>query len=137
MANTDAIFKSLYSRQSQIAELSRGLLEDNLPKILSYSNGVFELEPRRLAVIARLITQKYNELLIDELGKEMSDVSTLRYRKGEYAATKDKLTPAIDAYIKELLENPNAGIILDNYAALYNLDDSKVRDIKGLQYRYK
>lgn len=137
VANTDAIFKSLYSRQSQIAELSRGLLEDNLPKILSYSNGVFELEPRRLAVIARLITQKYNELLIDELGKEMSDVSTLRYRKGEYAATKDKLTPAIDAYIKELLENPNAGIILDNYAALYNLDDSKVRDIKGLQYRYK
>ena len=137
VANTDAIFKSLYSRQSQIAELSRGLLEDNLPKILSYSNGAFELEPRRLAVIARLITQKYNELLIDELGKEMSDVSTLRYRKGEYAATKDKLTPAIDAYIKELLENPNAGIILDNYAALYNLDDSKVRDIKGLQYRYK
>ena len=137
VANTDAIFKSLYSRQSQIAELSRGLLEDNLPKILSYSNGAFELEPRRLAVIARLITQKYNELLIDELGKEMSNVSTLRYRKGEYAATKDKLTPAIDAYIKELLENPNAGIILDNYAALYNLDDSKVRDIKGLQYRYK
>ena len=137
VANTDAIFKSLYSRQSQIAELSRGLLEDNLPKILSYSNGAFELEPRRLAVIARLITQKYNELLIDELGKEMSDVPTLRYRKGEYAATKDKLTPAIDAYIKELLENPNAGIILDNYATLYNLDDSKVRDIKGLQYRYK
>ena len=137
VANTDAIFKSLYSRQSQIAELSRCLLEDNLPKILSYSNGVFELEPRRLAVIARLITQKYNELLIDELGKEMSDVSTLRYRKGEYAATKDKLTPAIDAYIKELLENPNAGIILDKKAALYNLDDSKVRDIKGLQYRYK
>ena len=136
VSNMDAILKSLYSRQSQIAELSRGLLEDNLSKIFLYSNGAFELEPRRLAVIARLITQKYNELLIDELGKEMSDTSTLRYRKGEYAATKDKLASEIDAYLRELLESPNAAVILDNYADLYNLDDSKVRDIKGLQYRY-
>lgn len=136
VANTDAIFKSLVSRQSSISELSRGLLQDNLSKIFSYSNGAFELNPRRLAVISRLITQKYNELLVDDLEKEASNASTLRYRKGEYAATKDRLSPAIDAYIRELVGSPNAAVILDNYADLYNLDDSKVRDIRGLQYRY-
>lgn len=75
-------------------------------------------------------------MLVDDLEKETSNASTLRYRKGEYAATKDRLSPAIDAYIRELVGGPNAAVILDNYADLYNLDDSKVRDIRGLQYRY-
>lgn len=95
------------------------------------------MNPRRLLVVSRLITQKYNELLVDELKKETSNAATLRYRKGEYAATKDKLGPIIDDYIRGLLESPDAGVILDNYADLYNFDDSKIRDIDGLQYRYK
>ena len=137
VANVDAISRSLVSRRSQIYELSRGLLEDHLPQIFSYSNGGFKENPRRVLVVSRLITQKYNELLVDELDKETSNAATLRYRKGEYAATKDKLGPIIDDYIKGLLERPDVGVILDNYADLYNFDDSKIRDIDGLQYRYK
>lgn len=131
----EGIFKAIFSKRSDISELVQGLLQDNIDKIFRYSNGKFDFQPKHLAVITRLITQKYNELLIEELGKESND-NSFRYRKGEYDKTKNKLSSAIDAYLQELMNSPNIAETLDNYAELYNITDDGVRDFKGAKYRY-
>ena len=126
------IFKSILSKQSKMSELVQGLLQDNISKILSYNREGFKLEPRHLIVISRLITQKYNELLIEELQKTGD---SLAYQKGEYTSTRDKLSPAINDYIDNLLNAPNIIETLDNYAKLYNLDENGSTNFRGFKYR--